>query len=101
MTVRTFLHVAALTTAFAGLASVPQAQTDSETPVVTLKSFDGFTQLRGKLVDFDGKTYRIETALGLMEIDALQVRCDGDGCPQNLLFGAKFGIHGSNTMGAS
>ena len=72
----------------------------TEAPVVTLKSFDGFTQLRGRMVDFDGLTFTIETALGTIQVDALQVNCEGEGCPQNLLFGAEFGIFGSNTIGA-
>lgn len=101
MTVRSFLRTAAMAAVCVGFnTSVPMAQDAADPPIVTLKSFDGFTQLRGKLLEFDGKSYRIETALGMMSIDALQVRCDGDGCPQNALFGAKFGIHGSNTIGA-
>ncbi len=99
MAMRSFLRGAVLAMAVAGVAVQAKAQSDTETPVVTLKSFDGFTQLRGKLLEFNGKSFRIETALGIMEIDALQVQCDGEGCPQNLLFGAKFGVHGSNTIG--
>ncbi|MEM7211233.1 MAG: phosphate ABC transporter substrate-binding/OmpA family protein, partial [Pseudomonadota bacterium] len=72
----------------------------ADNPTVTLKSFDGFTQLRGKMVDFDGATFTIETVLGTIQVDALQVNCEGEGCPQNLLFGAEFGIYGSNTIGA-
>lgn len=68
---------------------------------VTLKSFDGFTQLRGKLIDFTGEQYVIETALGQLRIDALQVECEGEACPEDLLYGAKFGIHGSNTIGSA
>jgi len=68
-------------------------------PEVTLRSFDGFTQIRGELLDFDGDTFVIQTRLGTLEIDALQVNCEGDACPEGLLFGAEFGIHGSNTIG--
>ena len=78
-------------------ATAPGAQ---ETPVVTLKSFDGFTQLRGKLLEFDGNAFTIETPLGQIRVDALQVECEGEGCPSNLLFGAEFGIYGSNTLGS-
>jgi len=67
---------------------------------VTLRSFDGFTQLRGTLLEFDGETFTIDTVLGVIQVDALQVECEGDACPQNLLFGAEFGVHGSNTIGA-
>ncbi|MEM1275321.1 MAG: phosphate ABC transporter substrate-binding/OmpA family protein [Pseudomonadota bacterium] len=68
---------------------------------VVLKSFDGFTQLKGEIVNFDGKTFAIRTGLGLIQVDAMQVECEGAGCPQDLLFGAKFGVYGSNTIGAS
>lgn len=93
---RTVLAVLGLGAVLSGTA---WAQS-SESPVVTLKSFDGFTQLRGRMVDFDGLTFTIETALGTIQVDALQVNCEGEGCPQNLLFGAEFGVFGSNTMGA-
>ena len=67
---------------------------------VTLKSFDGSTQLRGTLVGFDGSTFTIETVLGTLQIDALKVDCEGEACPQNMLFGAAFGVDGSRTIGA-
>lgn len=76
------------------------ASAQSEDRNVTLKSFDGFTQLRGKLVEFDGSTYTIDTVLGVIQVDALQVDCEGEACPQDVLFGAAFGVYGSNTMGA-
>ncbi len=69
--------------------------------MITLKSFDGFTQIRGELVDFDGEQYTILTRLGTLQIDVFLVTCEGDACPANTLFGAEFGIHGSNTIGAS
>jgi len=79
-----------------GLGGAAVAQSG---PEVTLKSFDGFTQIRGELLDFDGEVFTIRTRLGTLEIDALQVNCEGDACPEGLLFGAEFGIHGSNTIG--
>ncbi|MEM9145884.1 MAG: phosphate ABC transporter substrate-binding/OmpA family protein [Pseudomonadota bacterium] len=69
--------------------------------VVTLKSFDGFTQLRGELLDFDGQRYTLRTRLGVLEIDVFLVSCEGESCPTSTLFGAEFGIHGSQTVGAS
>ena len=101
MTVRSFVRAAVLAVVLGGaMAPAAMSQGDAENPMVTLKSFDGFTQLRGRLMDFDGQQFILDTALGVMTIDALQVNCEGDGCPQNLLFGAKFGIHGANTIGA-
>ncbi len=67
---------------------------------VTLKSFDGSTQLRGTLTGFDGSTFTIDTVLGTLEVDALKVDCEGEACPQNMMFGAAFGIDGSRTIGA-
>ena len=69
--------------------------------VITLRSFDGFTQLKGELVDFDGSQFTIRTTLGVIQVDALKVNCEGEACPDNLLFGAQFGVFGSNTIGAA
>lgn len=80
-----------------GSAAVASAQDNG---TITLKSLDGSTQLQGTLVEFDGSVFTIETVLGTIKVDALQVDCEGEACPENLLFGAEFGIHGSNTMGA-
>ncbi len=82
-----------------GFGALGHAQEGPNT--ITLKSFDGFTQLRGNLVDFDGTTYTLETRLGTLEIDVFQVTCEGDACPENQLFGAEFGVFGSNAIGAS
>lgn len=79
-------------------AAYAQAQTGN---VVTLRSFDGFTQLRGEIVDFDGKSFTINTGLGVIQVDALQVECEGEACPEDLLFNAKFGVYGSNAMGSA
>lgn len=101
MKVRLFVKAMALVTALSGFPAAVAIPQTAETPkVVTLKSFDGFTQLRGKLVNFDGTNYTIETVLGLINVDAGQVECEGEACPQNLLYGARFGIHGSSTIGA-
>ncbi|MGF1502915.1 MAG: substrate-binding domain-containing protein [Paracoccaceae bacterium] len=91
------LGVGVMTAGLIGIAGLAGAQTGED--IVTLKSFDGFTQLRGELVGFDGSLYTIQTRLGTLEIDALLVTCEGDACPANQLFGNAFGIHGSNTIG--
>lgn len=77
-------------------ASFAAAQSDK---IVTLRSSDGFTQLRGEIVEFDGAKFTIRTGLGVIQVDALQVECDGPACPEDPLFNAKFGIYGSNAMG--
>jgi len=78
------------------LGNAAVAQSAGET--VTLKSFDGFTQIRGELVEFDGRQYTLRTRLGTLQIDALQVSCEGDACPKDLLFGAEFAVSGSRTL---
>lgn len=77
-----------------------QVQDDDKDGVVSLRSFDGITTLSGKLIDFDGAVYTVETVLGRIQIDALQVNCEGEACPQDQLFGAEFEIHGSNSIGS-
>lgn len=76
----------------AGMTSVV-AQT------VTLSSFDGSITLRGDLVEFDGQSYRIATALGEISVDAFQVTCEGEACPSRVL-SSEFVIAGSDTIGA-
>ncbi|MCL5778020.1 phosphate ABC transporter substrate-binding/OmpA family protein [Limibaculum sp. FT325] len=97
---KTMMRLAATVAALGCLAAgVPDGALAQQRPVVTLKSLDGFTQLRGELVDFDGSTYTISTPLGTLQVDALQVRCEGDQCPKDEMFGAAFAIAGSRTMG--
>lgn len=96
MRIKSFGVRLALMTALAGGGSA-LAQSASD---VTLKSFDGFTQLRGELVSFDGRRYTIRTQLGTLEIDALQVTCEGDGCPEGLLFGSEFAVLGTDAISA-
>ena len=100
MDIARFTWAALFTALCFSFGSSVQSQTNQvPSDEIVLRSFDGFTQLRGKLLEFDGSTYTIETVLGVIKVDGLQVNCEGEGCPQNLLFGAEFGVHGSNTMG--
>ncbi|MEM9736251.1 MAG: substrate-binding domain-containing protein, partial [Pseudomonadota bacterium] len=89
----------AAVSALAILAVAGSASAQDNT--VTLRSFDGFTQLRGEIIDFDGKTFSIRTGLGVIQVDALQVDCEGDACPDDLRFGAEFAIFGSNSIGTA
>lgn len=61
--------------ATAAIAAPVQAQQ------VLLKSDDGSMAISGDLAEFDGQTYKVTTILGVIEIDALQVTCEGPGCP--------------------
>lgn len=96
MTTKRHLHGPMLAAAL--LLAAPAAAQQQGDRTVTLKSFDGFTQLRGELVDFDGARYTISTRLGTLQIDVFQVTCEGDACPANQLFGAEFGIAGSASI---
>ncbi|MEM8820173.1 MAG: hypothetical protein AAGE90_11685, partial [Pseudomonadota bacterium] len=87
------LAVAAATTLLAGSAL-------AQSKAITLISLDGATALTGELVEFDGSAYTIATSLGTLNIAASQVTCDGPGCPVDELFGAEFGVFGSNTIGS-
>ena len=68
-------------------------------PRVTLTSLDGATQVEGELLDFDGETYRLRTSLGTIGVAAAQVTCAGAGCPVRIVYGERFAIQGSNTIG--
>ncbi|HUF57226.1 MAG TPA: phosphate ABC transporter substrate-binding/OmpA family protein [Thermohalobaculum sp.] len=87
---------AALPVAVLTFATTAGAQTGGP---VTLKTEDGFTRLRGEILEFDGQTYTLRTPLGVLDIDAMQVECEGEACPENPLFGSDFGVVGSNTIG--
>ena len=67
---------------------------------VTLQSYDGSITLRGNLVEFDGQNYQIATAIGAITIDAYQVSCEGEACPDPSLLRSEFRIAGSDTIGA-
>ena len=57
--------------------------------------------LRGEIVQYDGLDYLFRSALGEVLIQASFVTCEGAFCPSRREPGAAFGIHGSNTIGAS
>ncbi|MEO0992797.1 MAG: phosphate ABC transporter substrate-binding/OmpA family protein [Pseudomonadota bacterium] len=96
------MRIRGLSCAIAALTGITLATgAAAQDNLVTLKSFDGFTQLRGELVDFDGQRYTIQTRLGVLQIDVFLVSCEGEACPTSTLFGAEFGIHGSSTVGAA
>ncbi len=68
-------------------------------PLVTLTSLDGATQIEGELLGFDGQTYTVRTSLGTIGVAAAQVTCAGEGCPVMVVYGGRFAIQGSNTIG--
>jgi phosphate transport system substrate-binding protein len=68
-------------------------------PQVTLTSLDGATQVEGELLGFDGQTYTVRTSLGTIGVAASQVTCAGAGCPVEIIYGGRFRLDGSNTIG--
>ena len=93
-----FYVAAAVAVSFALMWHGPAAQAQSETQVI-LKSLDGDAEITGELIEFDGLIYKLRTGLGEIQVNAMQVHCEGSACPDSMMFGAKFSIHGSNIMG--
>ncbi len=58
--------------------AVPEAASDE----VTLKSGDG-TSFTGKLLDYDGTSYKLSTTMGTLTIRGEFVTCEGAACPGN------------------
>ncbi len=87
--------ILALTTACLALGlSAAQAQN------VTLRSFDGSFAMSGKLADFDGENYQLETSIGPVSLSITQVSCEGADCPDLMANLTEFTVAGSNTIGA-
>ncbi|WP_393929685.1 phosphate ABC transporter substrate-binding/OmpA family protein [Yoonia sp. R2-816] len=55
--------------------------------------------IEGELLGFDGETYRINTVLGELTLNASMVRCDGAACPVTTPAISEFRIAGSPTLG--
>lgn len=66
---------------------------------VTLNSTDGTVSMSGELLEFDGTSYLLGMQIGEISIEASQVVCVGEACP-NLAAGlTAFSIAGSEAMG--
>ncbi len=68
---------------------------------VTLKSLDGTVSMSGELLEYDGLTYRISMLIGEISIDAAQVVCEGEGCPNLMADITEFSISGSNAISSN
>ncbi len=86
--------------AIVGLCALLQFGSTVSAQVVTLNSQDGSISITGKLLEFDGTNYLVESAIGPINIDATTVECVGDDCPQLLSSLNEFTIAGSGAMGA-
>ena len=67
---------------------------------VTLTSRDGALAISGFLQGYDGEFYRIDSAYGLLTIDAQGVICDGPACPDLTAPKAVIRIVGAAEAGA-
>ncbi len=88
------LRAAALA-AFCVFSAAPQALQAQD---VTLSPHDGGLVLSGTLLSFDGEFYRIDSAFGLLTLDAQSVVCAGPGCPDLTGFVPEVLLGGSQTL---
>lgn len=65
---------------------------------VRLATPDGGLGVSGRLLDFDGEVYRVDTIYGPMTVDASRVTCDGDGCPDPATFSPEVVLSGSPSL---
>ena len=68
---------------------------------VTLTSRDGALAIPGQLQGYDGEFFRIESAYGLLTIDASGVICDGPACPELTAPKAVIRLVGESDAGAA
>ena len=59
---------------------------------VVLSAKTGDLNVEGKLLEFDGEFYTVETKFGPLTVDARTVVCDGEGCPSAQDSVAKFTV---------
>ncbi|MEP2922397.1 phosphate ABC transporter substrate-binding/OmpA family protein [Sulfitobacter sp.] len=48
---------------------------------VTLRSENDSVHLKGRLIEFDGTTFRLDTSIGVLELAAEGLTCEGEACP--------------------
>lgn len=68
---------------------------------VTLTSRDGALSIAGQLQGYDGEFFRIDSAYGLLTIDASGVICDGPACPDLTAPKAVIRIVGAEAAGVA
>jgi phosphate transport system substrate-binding protein len=77
---------------FLGAGSVALAQE------ITLRSADGSVELGGKLLEFDGEFYRIDSQFGELTLRALGLICSGLGCPDPGQYAADLTVSGTRQV---
>ena len=87
---RTLLHLILL-----GVSLFPSNSIAQE---VVLEAKTGDVRIEGKLVEFDGEFYRVETDFGVLTVDGRTVDCTGEACPTASDLTSKFTVSGSGDL---
>ena len=90
----------AILAALAAAGTVAAPQVIAADPV-TLSSPGGGVEITGRLLGYDGDTYRIDTAYGVLTVAAQGVDCAGVACPGPGPFVADLMISGAAGSGAA
>ncbi|OUS04336.1 hypothetical protein A9Q96_15420 [Rhodobacterales bacterium 52_120_T64] len=85
------------TVLFSAVASLMVATASASD--ITLSSNDGIFSLSGELIEFDGSSYLLKSALGQVRIEATAVVCSGDDCPDLSAFNRNFMVAGVHPLG--
>ena len=65
---------------------------------VTIQSFDGGISITGELVSVEGSTATIDSAVGRLQVNLLEMRCIGDACPQQAAVTGEVSIAGAKSV---
>lgn len=68
---------------------------------VKLTTEDASVQINGELLDFDGETYHVQTAIGVVSVSIEMVNCEGAACPSLVPESSEFFIAGSQALADS
>jgi len=66
--------------------------------LASFESLDSTTKVTGAIVAFDGRTYTVRTPLGDLVLEADQVICTGDPCPNNEQINSGYRISGTSDI---
>jgi phosphate transport system substrate-binding protein len=66
---------------------------------IVLQAKTGTVRVEGKLLNFDGEFYQVETGFGVLTIDGRTVTCAGDACPGVQDMVSRFTVLGSDALG--
>jgi phosphate transport system substrate-binding protein len=68
---------------------------------VVLSAKSGDLKVEGKLIEFDGEFFQVDTKFGPLMVDARTVSCAGDGCPTGEIGVARFAIASDGLLAVS